>query len=188
MKSRAAGKQAVAVGHMANILLGAACRHDGTGAAVLPQIHIVLGVEGHNPLTGGAGGGVDADALRHGLAHQAVGICLPQVVLFQEGQLVQVVNTLNILGSHALFFHFFAVVGHIVPNVLYLLYQAFILQSTKLLIGHGLNFRLIIVCHGFHLSLSVRLRHFCPGRMRFCSAPGTWRERSALWHPSIPAP
>ena len=71
----------VAVGHLADILLRTPGSHDGPGAAVLPQVDVVLGVEGHHPLAGGAGGGLDADALLQGLGYQPVGVGLPLVSL-----------------------------------------------------------------------------------------------------------
>ena len=143
----AAGEQAVAVCHLDNIFLISANGYKGSGAAFLPQVHIVLGVEGHNTLACGAGGGLDTNTLRHRLACQAIGICLPQVVLGQEGQLMQVSGTLNICRSQALFFHFFAVVGYIIPNMLHLLDQTLVLPSLDLLTGSSFDFRLIILCH-----------------------------------------
>jgi len=54
VESGAACEQAVAIGHLAHILIGGAGRNQGPGAAVLPQVNVVLGVKGHHPLAGGA--------------------------------------------------------------------------------------------------------------------------------------
>ena len=105
----------------------------------------MLGVEGHNTLAGGTGGGVNTDALRKGHTQKAVGISLPQVVLAEERQLVQIGNALNVCGGQALFFHFFAVVGHIVPHMLHLLDKTLVLPLLNLFTGSGFNFRLIIL-------------------------------------------
>ena len=45
VKTGAAGKQTVAVGYLDNIFLVTAGCDDGTGAAILPQVNIVLGDE-----------------------------------------------------------------------------------------------------------------------------------------------
>ena len=147
VQAHTAGEQAVAVSDMQHIFLAAACSHDGTGTAVIPQVHVVLGVESHDTLAGGAGGGVDADTFIQGLASQAMGICLTQVVLAQEGQLVEVIYAFNIINGNTLIFHLLTVVGYIVPHMPQLLHKSFVLQLTKLLVGHGFDFRLIIVSH-----------------------------------------
>ena len=92
VEAGAAGEQAVAVAHLAHVLIGAPGGHDGPGAAVLPQVDVVLGVEGHHPLAGGARGRLDAHAVLQRPGQQAVGVGLPQVVLGDEGQLVEVVH------------------------------------------------------------------------------------------------
>ena len=63
VESGAAGEQAVAVGYLADILIRAARCDDRTCAAILPQVDIVLGVEGDDALAGRAGGGLDAHAV-----------------------------------------------------------------------------------------------------------------------------
>ena len=70
VEAGAAGKQAIAVSHLTNILVGAAYSSDGAGAAVVPQIHVVLGIESDYPLAGGAGGGLDADTFVERLCQQ----------------------------------------------------------------------------------------------------------------------
>ena len=144
-----AGEQTVAVGHVDHVVLGAAGCHDGTGAAVLPQVHVVLGVVGHHALAGGAGGGVDADAFAQGLCHEAVGVALAKVILGDEGELVQVLNALDVIGGHSFGFHLLAVVGDVVPHMLDLLHQTFTLEGTKLVLGYGFDFGLIH-CHSNH--------------------------------------
>lgn len=54
IQTRTAGEQTVAIADMAHVLVGAAGRHDGPGAAIFPQIQVMLGIEGHHPLAGGA--------------------------------------------------------------------------------------------------------------------------------------
>ena len=107
----AAGEQTVAVSHVNNIFFIATHSHNGTGAAIFPQIHIVLGVEGHNTLTGGTGSGVDADAIIQGHTSQTMGIGIPQIGLGKKRQLVQIINGLDVIDGDTLFFHLCPVVG-----------------------------------------------------------------------------
>ena len=143
VQARAAGEEAVAIGDVDHIVLGAAGGHDGAGAAVLPQVYVVLGVEGHHAAAGGAGGGVDADTLGQGLGQQAVGIALPQVGLGDKGQLMQVLDAVDVVGGHALLVHLGAVIGDVIVDVADLLDQALALQSPQLVLGHGFDLRLI---------------------------------------------
>ena len=142
-----AGEQAVAVADMAHILVGAAGSDDGPGAAVLPQVDVVLGVEGHHPLAGGARGGLDADAVLQGPGQQAVGVGLPQVVLGEEGELVEVLHALYVVGGDALLLHLLPVVGDGVPHVPHLLDQALVLPGQDLLPAGTLDLRLVVTFH-----------------------------------------
>ena len=150
VEARPAGEQAEAVGHLAHVLLGAAGGGDGPGAAVLPQVDVVLVVEGHHPLAGGAGGGVDADHVLLGHAHHPEGIALPQVVLGEEGQLIQVVDGLDVVGGDPLLLHLLPVVGHVVPHMADLLDQLLVLDLDDLFPGSALDLRLIVVFHSYH--------------------------------------
>lgn len=113
------------------------------GAAVLPQVYVVLGVEGHHAAAGGTGGGVDADTLGQGLGQQAVGIALPQVGLGDKGQFMQVLDAVDVVRGHALLVHLGAVIGDVIVDVADLLDQALALQSPQLVLGHGFDLRLI---------------------------------------------
>ena len=147
VQARAAGEQAISIGNVAHILTCSAGCHNGTGTAVLPQIHIMLRVKSHDTLTGGAGSGLNPHAVLQGHTQQAIGIGLPQIVLAQKRQLVQIRHTLDIRRRHTLFFHFLPVVRHIVPNMLHLSHQPLILQLSQLIMGHSLNFLLVVISH-----------------------------------------
>ena len=99
MKSRTAGKQSVAVAYLTYVIGTCTCSNKSAGAAVFPQINVILGVEGNNTLAGSAGGGLDADAVALVCGKQSVGVGVPQVVLFKEGQLVKVVDAVDVVGS-----------------------------------------------------------------------------------------
>ena len=147
VQTRAAGEQAVAVGHLDHVLVRGPGGHEGPGAAVLPQVDVVLGVEGHHPLARGAGGGVDADAVLHGLAHKAVGVSVPQVSLAEEGELGEVRDALDVVGGHALLLHLLPVVGHVLIDPADLVHQTIALPSGDLFPGRAFDLGLVVVFH-----------------------------------------
>ena len=94
---------------------------------------------------------MDTDTFRQGRCQKTVGIGIPQVSFAEEGQLVQVVDSLDILGLYTLLIHEVPVVGDIFVNMLNLLDQLFGLKLFHILPGHGFDFFLIvIVCHFDH--------------------------------------
>ena len=153
VEPRAACEQAVAVGHLDDVLFGPAGRHYGPGAAVFPQIHVVLRIVSYDSLSGGAGGGLDAYAVLEGHRKHSVRIGLPKVVLGDERELLDVVQGLNVLGLYALLVHQRPVVRDVFVYVLYLFFELFLLERTYLLPGHSLDLFLIIpFFHEFFLS------------------------------------
>ena len=150
-----AGKQAVAVCDLANIFFGTACGNDGTGAAVFPQINILLGVEGHNAATGCAGGGLDADTILQGLCQKSVRVGIPQIRLGEEGELVQVLNAVDVFGLHAFFVHQITVIGHIFVDMFDLFDQFFRLKLFDFFNGQGLDFFLVVAFHCFISPLCI---------------------------------
>ena len=108
----------------------------------------MLGVEGDDAAAGGAAGGLDAHAVAQRNGQQAVGICLAQILLREEGQLVQIVYRADVAGLHALLLHEVAVVRHILIHALHRGDEALILPGPDLLAAGALDFRLIISLHG----------------------------------------
>ena len=191
VQADAAGEHAVAIGDLTHVLLAAANGGDGTGAAVGPQVDVVLGVKSHDPLSGGAGGGVDTHAFGAGHRHQAVGIVVPQVGLGGEGQLIQVGGGLDVLGSHALFLHLLAVGRDIVPHMAHLLNQALVLPGLDLFPRGALDLGLEISLHGYHSFLSClsgyitgflqsKCAAYAPRRLSHCPASTPARHSAAL--------
>ena len=132
----------------------------------------MLGIERHHPPPGGTGGGLNAHTVRQGLGQQAVGIGIPQVVLGEEGQLIEVLHALDAVRRDPLFLHLPAIVGHVVPHVPHLLYQALVLPRQDLLPGGGLNFGLVVAFH-------MRSPFLCIG---------PWPDFYLLYHfPSLPS-
>ena len=76
IEARTACEEAVAVCNLADILVGAASSSDGTCTAVFPQIHVMLCVECYNTAAGGAGCGLDTNAVVQRFRQQAVRICV----------------------------------------------------------------------------------------------------------------
>ena len=144
VETGAAGKETVAVRDLADALIAAAGSNDRAGTAVFPQIDIGLRIKSYNTLAGGTAGGLDANAILEGCAHQAVGIGFAKVSLAQKRQLVQIFGTLDIIGRQALLFHLLTVIGYVFPDMPDLRYETLILESFQLLTGHGLDLRLEI--------------------------------------------
>ena len=117
----AAREQAVAVAHLHDVLVGAARGDDGARTAFLPDVEVFLRVEGDDSLARRARSRLDADAALQRGRKKAVGVRFAQVVLREEGEQADIVEALDVLGRDALFFHLFAVVGHVVVDVLHLL-------------------------------------------------------------------
>ena len=59
----AAGEEAVAVADLNYIVRGCARCHQGSGAALVPHVDVILGVESDNPAARGAAGGLNADTV-----------------------------------------------------------------------------------------------------------------------------
>ena len=150
MQAGTAGEQTIAIGDMDHILCGAASGHNGPGAAILPEVHIVLGIERHHAPACGPGGGLDTDAVLQRSGQKAIRIGVPQVALGEKGKLMEVLDAVDILRGDPLFLHLSAVIRDVVIDMANLLDQAFTLQFANLLLGHGLNFRLI---HGHEKSI-----------------------------------
>ena len=127
VKSGAAREKTVAVGYLTNIVLCSACRNDGTCAAVLPEIDVVLSVESNNTSACCAGGGLDSNTFAFRNGKKTVWICVTKVVLAEKRKLVKIVNALDVVGGNALFLHLLSVIGNVVPDVLDLLYKSFVL-------------------------------------------------------------
>ena len=107
----------------------------------------MLGIERDNTLAGGAGSGVDPDAVLQIRTQQAVGIRVAQVGLAEERQLSDVIHTADIVRGDALFFHLFPVVGDIVPYMFHLADDLFILDFQDFLPRCRFDFRLVVPAH-----------------------------------------
>ena len=144
VKAGAAGEQAVAVGDLAHVLVGRAGRGQRAGTAVLPKIDVLFRIEGDDAFAGRARGRLDAHAVFERLAHETIGIGDAQILLGEEWELFQIIRRSDVVGRQALSFHFFAVVGYVVPYVPDLGDEALILPGLDLFAGRCFDFRLII--------------------------------------------
>ena len=147
VESGAAGEETVAVGDLADILIAAAGRYNGAGAAVFPEVNIMLVIESDNALAGRAGRGLDPYTILQGHADQAVGIGFPQVLFGKKRQLVQIVDGFDIIGRDSLRFHLFAVVGNVVPDMPHLFYEFLVLNGDDLVTARAFNGFLEILFH-----------------------------------------
>ena len=147
VQARAAGEQAVTVGDLADVFIGAAGCRDGAGTALFPEVDVVERIESDDALAGGAGGGLDADTVLQRDRQQAVGISLPEISFGEEGELFQIIHRLDIVRGDALFFHLFPVVGDIVPHVTDLLHETLGLDGPDLFAACAFDRFLIILFH-----------------------------------------
>ena len=83
---------------------------------------VFLSVEGNDTSARRARGGLDADAVFEIGAEESVGVSIAEIRFGQEGEFVNIVNALNVVGCDALRVHQVAVVFHVLVNVLDLLY------------------------------------------------------------------
>ena len=87
MKPETAGKQAVSVSVLNQIVFADAGSRKVAAHAVGPLVHIIGGVWPGDGLAGGAGRGMHPHHLRHGHGAQAEGVIVAQVVLDRHRQL-----------------------------------------------------------------------------------------------------
>ena len=102
VKSGSAGEESVAVSYLTNVVTSSAHGNDGAGAALLPQVNVVLSIEGNDATTGRSGGGVNTNAVRKRLGEQSVRVGIAQVCFGEEGELVKILNAVDIVGSNSL--------------------------------------------------------------------------------------
>ena len=147
VKTWAAGEKAVAVCNLANILVCAASGDDGAGAAVLPKVNVLLGVERDDSFTRGTRCGLNSHAVFKVGCKQSVRICVTKIGFGEKGQLFDVVNALNVLRFNTGLVHEIAVVFHVFIDMLYLLDDFFVLDFAERVESGGLDLRLIIMSH-----------------------------------------
>ena len=147
VETGAAGEEAVTVRDLNDIFVGSACSYDRPGAALFPHVDVFLGIECDNALAGGAGSGLDADAVLEVSPQKSIGIRYAQVFFAEERELFDVVYTLYVLGLYSLFVHEIPIVGDVVIDVLHLLNDLLVLDLKDFLPGRGLDLFLIIVLH-----------------------------------------
>ena len=148
VESGAAREETVTVRNLHDVLICAAGGYDRSGAALLPHIYVFLGVESDDALSGGAGSGLNADALLEVRAEKAVGIGFAEIVFAKERELFDVVYAPDVFRLYSFLVHQIAVVGNVVVDIFHLLYNLFVLDSENLLAGRGLDLFLVIVFHG----------------------------------------
>ena len=111
--AQTAGEQAVAVGHMHDVRLVDAGGGQAAAGQFGPVVQVAGGIAHHHGLAGGAAGGVQADDVvtRHG--EKTEGIVIAQVLLFGEGQVLQIGQALDVAGLDTALVEAFAVERHI---------------------------------------------------------------------------
>ena len=152
VKTGAAREKSVAVAYLNYVLLVCACRDKCARTAVLPKIYVVLSIISYNSSACSTRGRLNSHTVLKRNCKHAVGICLAEIGFLDKRKLVEILDTVNVLGANALLVHKIAVVGNVRVNVLYLLYELLGLQLFDLLNRHRFYFRLIILSL-FHLGI-----------------------------------
>ena len=146
MGAQAAGEQAVAVGHVHDVRLVDAGGGQAAAGQFGPVVQVAGGIAHHHGLAGGAAGGVQADDVVTGHGEQAEGVIVAQVLLFGEGQVLQIGQALDVAGFDAALVKAFAVEGHIGIDTGTKILQAAQLQGFDILAGQ--RFFLDVENHG----------------------------------------
>ena len=94
--SKTSRKQAVAVGHLDDVLLSKTCHGNAPGHTLAPDIDIPACVAHHRGLSCRSAGSMDSGNLGIGNREHAEGIGLPQIVLGGKRKLIQILNSLDI--------------------------------------------------------------------------------------------
>ena len=149
VKTRAARKESVAVCNLTNVLVGASCGNDGTGTAVLPEVNVVLSIEGNDAAAGSTRGRLNSYAVLKGLREKSVGVGVAEVAFGKEGELVKVLDALNIVGGNSLLVHKCPIVGYVFVNVTNLLHELFRLKLFKPSRFYPIVNKTIATCTGF---------------------------------------
>ena len=90
---------------------------------------------------------MDADAVLQISAQQSIGICVPQVRLAEEGELFDVIHGFDIIRRETSLFHQMTVIGDVVPDMVDLFDELFILDFQDFFPWGRFNFRLVISLH-----------------------------------------
>ena len=150
MGTQTACEQAIAVAHVADVVLAAVGILDAAGEAVAPNVDVMLGVAAHGGDAGGAGGHVNLAHVLHGHGEHAVGVVVAQVLLGGEGGLLQVGQRLHRVGVEACLVKEVLVERNVLVDVDDGLLQALELNLLNLLVGHMQN--LVLLTHVVSLS------------------------------------
>ena len=157
VKARSAGKQPVSVTDLHHIIFRRPCCSESSCAALLPQVHVVLGIESHNSSSCRSAGGVDPDTVRKRCSHQPVGVLVSEVVFAECRKQVKVLDPVDMLRADAQLVHLLFIVRDIVVNSLDLFDQSFVLPCCDLFPGGAFHLRVKIVLHVLLLSSFINV-------------------------------
>ena len=136
VRTQAARKQAVTVGHGENVVAAHAVSGKAARHTLAPNADILAGVTHDGGVARGARRGVDADNLALGSRLQAKGIVVPKVLLGGERQFYDVIDGADIVRCQIHLLQLVAVEGYVVVNILHNLVKAFALERAHLVATH----------------------------------------------------
>ena len=135
--AQAAREQAVAVGHGEDVVARDAVGCQAARHALAPHADILARVAHDGGVTRGAAAGVHADDLALRRCLQAEGVVIAQVLFGGEGQLLDVLDGLYVIGADVQLLQLVAVEGHIMIHILHDLVETFALERAHLVAAHA---------------------------------------------------
>ena len=156
--AESAGEQAVTIADGEGVVAGDAVGRQTAGHALAPHANVLAGVAHDGGVTRSTAAGMDADdlALRSGL--QAKGIVVAQVFLRGEGQLVDVLDGLDVVRPDVQLLQLVTIERNVVVDVLHNFVQAFALERAHLVAAHAFFVR--IPNHNYVSSCVMFIRSF----------------------------
>ena len=136
MDAETAGEQAVAVEVLHDVGAAEAASEEATLHDLGPHVHVFFGIAYDDGLAGGAGTCVQAHDFAHVDGEQAVRVGVTQVLLHGEGELGDVLESLDVFGLEALLVHAFTEERNFLVGELYGGAHTLQLQVTQFFFGH----------------------------------------------------
>ena len=143
IRAKSAGEQAQAIGDLHDVILSGAGGGQRAGHHLAPNVDVVAGVSGHDGLARGAGGTLNAHDLALRRSQQVEGVIVPQVGLFHEGQVLQILEAADVLRLHPCGVHPRPVHGHIFILPLHGGSEALALQGRQLVAADTFHGRIV---------------------------------------------
>ena len=142
VRAQTAREEAIAISDGEDVVAGNAVGRQTAGHTLAPHTDVLAGVTYDGRITRGTGRGVYADdfALRGSL--QTEGVVVAQVLLGGEGQLLDILDGLDVVRADVQLLEFITIERHIVVDILHDFVQSFALERAHLVAAHAFFIRI----------------------------------------------